>query len=98
MSAALLMAELTCERFAAGVVTDYMEGDLDSVEREIVEMHLAGCEGCRAVLQRMSVVAELLRGLDDDLPEPNAGSPAPRPDAELMERFRAWAREREASA
>jgi predicted anti-sigma-YlaC factor YlaD len=96
MSAALARAELTCEQFAAGVVTDYMEGDLGSAERTLVEMHLAGCEGCSEVLERMRTVAGLLRELDADLPELDGGATTSPPDEALLERFRAWAREQSA--
>ena len=55
--------EVGCEQFAAGLVTDYMEGDLDPVRRRLVTLHLADCARCRALLERMRAVALLLRSI-----------------------------------
>jgi len=40
---------LTC-RYAAGLVMEYLNGELDSNVRMALDSHLGGCEDCRAFL------------------------------------------------
>lgn len=48
-------------------LTAYLDGDLPEAEREELERHLAGCEGCRVVLEEVREVvawAPTYRGLE----------------------------------
>ncbi len=45
------------------MVTDYLEGDLDPVEREAVQAHLRGCGHCAGYVQQVRRMLELTAGL-----------------------------------
>jgi len=50
--------DLTCRELVE-LVTDYLEGALDSTTRRRVDEHLAGCPGCTAYLDEMRVTVEI---------------------------------------
>jgi anti-sigma factor RsiW len=51
------------------VVTDYLEDALSPAEVEVIDRHLAVCEGCRRYLAQMRITIATLGGLgDDDVP------------------------------
>jgi len=70
-------------------VTDYMVGHLDAVAGGLVDIHLARCDGCAGVLERMRAITQVLRELDPPGPAPVT----PR----LMTHFRGWVRKRGAA-
>ena len=43
-------------------VTDYLEGRLTDAERELVEVHLAACDGCTACVSVRVVTEEFVVG------------------------------------
>ena len=43
--------ELRCIEFA-DLVTAYLEGTLDEAQRNRIDAHLAGCQGCRAAVEQ----------------------------------------------
>lgn len=53
------------------MVTDYLEGGLDPVERTAVEEHLANCTHCTGYVQQVRRMLELTAqlGQSDPLPE-----------------------------
>jgi anti-sigma factor RsiW len=40
-------------------MTEYLNGKLDEGQRERIERHLVGCEGCRAALDQFQTVIRL---------------------------------------
>jgi anti-sigma factor RsiW len=52
------MREPTC-REVVEIVTGYIEGTMAPEEREALELHLAGCKGCRAYVEQMRAVIGL---------------------------------------
>ena len=53
------------------MVTDYLEGDLDPVERAAVEQHLASCGHCTGYVQQVRAMLVLTAGLShtDQVPD-----------------------------
>ena len=47
------------------MVTDYLEGDLDPVERAAVEAHLEQCGHCTGYVQQVRRMLELTAGVHD---------------------------------
>ena len=45
------------------MVTDYLEGDLDPVERAAVQAHLAGCGHCTGYVEQVRRMLALTAGL-----------------------------------
>jgi anti-sigma factor RsiW len=43
------------------LVTAYLDGVLPAQERERVDLHLAGCDGCDAYMQQLRATITLLR-------------------------------------
>jgi hypothetical protein len=74
---------LTCEQ-AVAMATDRAEGDLGRPERERLDRHLAGCDGCRAYARQLELTTQTLRRL------PDPGIP-PALDEALMAQFDRWA-------
>lgn len=52
------------------MVTDYLDGDLDPIEREAVEAHLSGCGDCAGYVRQVRRMLELTAGPGrrDDVP------------------------------
>jgi len=68
------------------LVTDYLEGRLSTGERLRFQLHLGLCRHCRAYLKQMKLTVRKLGQL------PAEPMPA-EVKAELLARFRGWARE-----
>ncbi len=53
------------------MVTDYVEGDLDPLERAAVEEHLARCGHCTGYVQQVRAMLALTAGLShaDEVPD-----------------------------
>ena len=75
---------LTCQELVE-LVTDYLEGALDAVDRARFEEHLAMCSGCRAYVEQLRTTLRLTGTLTEA-----ALSPHLRDD--LLGAFRAWRR------
>jgi anti-sigma factor ChrR (cupin superfamily) len=72
----------SCKQIVA-LVTEYLEGSLETSERVAFERHVVLCPPCRGYLAQMRTVIRLAGGLtEDDL------SPAAR--AELVKVFAEW--------
>jgi anti-sigma factor (TIGR02949 family) len=50
--------DLSCVELVDSV-TEYLEGEVDEVQRGRLERHLEGCEGCRAALDQFQTVIRL---------------------------------------
>jgi predicted anti-sigma-YlaC factor YlaD len=75
--------EVTCRQFVE-LVTDYWEGALPSDRVELLEQHLAICEGCRNYLEQMEATVRALPGTV-------TAEPVPRWSEEsLLAAFRDW--------
>ncbi len=75
---------LTC-RDITRLVTDYVEGRLSLGDRVLFQMHLGLCRDCRTYVQQVRLTVGALGQLE-------APAPSPEVEAELLERFRGWAR------
>ncbi len=53
---------MRCKKIRELILTDYIDGELDSGVSEKIESHLASCEGCRKVKEEASGVTASLRG------------------------------------
>ena len=62
--------DVVCQQLVE-MVTDYLEGDLDPVERAAVERHLANCGHCAGYVQQVRTMLALTAGLSrtDDVPD-----------------------------
>ncbi len=71
--------QIFCQQLVE-LVTDYLEGDLDTADRAALEQHLTECGHCAAYVRQVRRLLEL-----------TAGSAEPVPDAlleDLTARFR----------
>jgi anti-sigma factor RsiW len=60
--------DISC-RQVVELITDYLEGELATDDRLIVERHLAECEGCAAYLEQMRETIRITGALrDEDVP------------------------------
>jgi anti-sigma factor RsiW len=55
--------ELRCMEFA-GMVSAYLDGEVDDSQRVRIERHLEGCGGCQAALDQFQTVIRLAGRLD----------------------------------
>jgi predicted anti-sigma-YlaC factor YlaD len=78
--------DITCEELVE-LVTEYLEGALTAASRERIELHLAGCAGCRAHLEQVRVALRVASALP---PERLSDGP----EDELVAAFLSWANER----
>ena len=78
--------EMACQELVE-VITDYLEGSLDPVDRQRFEEHLAACPGCRNYLEQLRTTIRLTGALKAE------AMPAGM-RAELLEAFRDWRRSR----
>jgi anti-sigma factor RsiW len=62
---------LTCKELVE-LVTDYLEGVLDSQDRERFEVHLVTCNGCTAYLQQMRKTIQAVGNLKENSLSPQA--------------------------
>jgi anti-sigma factor RsiW len=64
-----LQADINCQGIVE-IVTDYLEGVLAPDDVDIVDRHLATCDGCRRYLAQMrTTIATLGRLREDDVPD-----------------------------
>jgi predicted anti-sigma-YlaC factor YlaD len=76
--------DLSCREIVE-LVTDYLQGALESTDRRAFELHLAECEGCREYLDQMRKTIRLTGELREE-------SLSPELREELVAAFGAWAR------
>jgi hypothetical protein len=50
-------------------LSEYVDGELDAMERETVEAHLANCEACRTITDGLRQVVRRAGRLEDSLPQ-----------------------------
>lgn len=62
-------APLRCQEMVE-LITDYLEGALDSAMRARFEQHLRGCDGCAAYLQELQVTIRVVGALRDEHLDP----------------------------
>jgi len=75
---------LSCQELVE-LVTDYLEGALDSETLTRFEEHIDGCDGCTAYVEQIRTTVRIVGRLDEEhLPEPAR--------SKLMETFRDWKR------
>jgi anti-sigma factor RsiW len=73
---------LTCAELV-GLVTDYLENNLDAAETQRFEAHISICPPCRGYLAQMrETKAQVGRLTEESLPEPM--------QAHLLDAFRQW--------
>ena len=76
------MNEMACQELVE-VVTEYLEGTLDPVDRQRFEEHLAVCHGCRNYLDQLRTMIRLTGAL-------RADTISPEMRTQLLDAFRAW--------
>lgn len=64
-------APLVCQQLVE-LVSDYLDGGLDDLDRRRVENHLAGCDGCTAYVEQVRELLRLTAGVGPErhLPDP----------------------------
>jgi anti-sigma factor RsiW len=73
---------VTCKEVVE-LMTDYLDGVLSARDRARFEVHMSGCDGCRAYLSELRTARMLMGRV--------AGEPVPEPlKGELMSAFRSW--------
>ncbi len=65
---------------ALASLSDYLDGELGTTERERVDAHLSGCDACRAELEDMRRTLSALRGAKVEA--------APEPSPEFLDNLR----------
>jgi anti-sigma factor RsiW len=75
---------LTCQELVE-LVTEYLEGSLEPVDRDRFEEHVMTCPPCRAHLDQMRRTIDVL----GNLPAESLSDAAER---ELLDAFRGWKR------
>jgi len=73
---------LTCKELVE-LVTDYLEGVLDSQDRERFQVHLTTCDGCTTYLQQMRKTIQTVGNLQENILSPQAKE-------NLLRLFRNW--------
>jgi len=76
--------DLPCQELVE-LVTDYLEGRLSAPEQQRLDMHLAGCRGCRTYLEQMRQTIRALGRLSDESIEAESKE-------RLLSAFRDWKR------
>lgn len=77
-----MAGNFSCQEIAQ-LITDYLDGSLNLVERVRFQIHLGLCFACRNYLRQMKYTIATLRQLPTE--------PVPQHvKEELLERFRAW--------
>ena len=79
------LPEMACQELVE-VITEYLEGTLEAVDRSRFDEHLSTCPGCRNYLEQMRTTIRLTGML-----RPEALSPATREG--LLDAFRGWRRD-----
>jgi anti-sigma factor RsiW len=78
---------LDCQRLV-DLVTDYLEGVLDTSTRLRFHEHLAGCEGCETYLDQMRATLQLLGSIPPQSLDRTAQDRLLRD--RLLQAFRSW--------
>lgn len=73
---------LTCRQLV-DLVTEYLEGGLESRERLRFERHLGTCPACRVHVDQMRTTIALLGSLPQE-------SISPEAERDLLDAFRRW--------
>jgi anti-sigma factor RsiW len=73
---------LTCQEMVE-LVTDYLEGRLDDVQRERFEAHVAECDACTLYIEQMRQTIVALGHIPAETISPEA-------EEELLDAFRTW--------
>jgi anti-sigma factor RsiW len=76
--------DLPCKELVE-LVTDYLEGRMEPLERARFEAHLVACDGCRTYLQQMRQTIRALGHLTEESIEAQA-------KARLLSVFHNWKR------
>jgi anti-sigma factor RsiW len=74
--------ELSCQELVE-LVTDYVEGALDPIERASFEHHIGKCTGCHDYVEQMRMTIELTGRL-------TTADLSPEAEARLLAAFRDW--------
>jgi anti-sigma factor RsiW len=69
------------------LVTDYLEGRLDGVDRERFEAHVAECDACTLYIEQMRMTVTALGHIPPETISPEA-------ERELLQAFRDWRSDR----
>jgi anti-sigma factor RsiW len=77
---------ITCQELVE-LVTDYLDGTLDSDLRSRFEQHLAACPGCNEYLAQMELTIRATGRLTEETLQPAATEA-------LLDAFRTWQRGR----
>jgi anti-sigma factor RsiW len=80
--------DLRCDEIVA-LLGAYIEGALPPAEAARVEGHLAGCDGCTALLDQLRATVTLLNGLGTAPPDAVRDALPDDVRSTLVERFRA---------
>jgi anti-sigma factor RsiW len=76
--------ELSCQELVE-LVTEYLEDALSVADRQRVERHLAGCDGCTAYLEQFRATIRVTGAL-------TLADLTPDAEAELLQAFRGFQR------
>jgi anti-sigma factor RsiW len=74
--------DLACRELVE-LVTEYLEGGLDAVDRARFEAHIRACDYCSAYLEQMRVTLRVVGHIDPDELKPEV-------ERELLDAFRDW--------
>jgi predicted anti-sigma-YlaC factor YlaD len=76
------MEELTCKELVE-LVTEYLEGTLQTADRTRFDAHLKNCSGCTTYVQQMRQTIRLVGKLSEETLDPQTKE-------ELLNVFRQW--------
>lgn len=82
MSRADVHTPMTCRELVE-LVTDYIEGELATSDRERFETHLGECDPCTAYVEQIRIVVDISGRLSEEQLNPEARD-------ELLIAFRSW--------
>jgi predicted anti-sigma-YlaC factor YlaD len=82
------VVDLMC-REVVEVVTEYLDGAMQGVDRVRLEQHLLACPPCTAHFAQVRATLELAAGLRKETPEPE---PTTGTEEDLLTLFRRWSR------
>lgn len=74
--------QLSCQELVE-LVTDYLEGALPEADRDRLEQHIAGCDGCRDYIVQMRTTVTLTS-------EARPAGLTPEAEEALLAAFRDW--------
>ena len=74
--------QLSCQELVE-LVTDYLEGALPEADRDRLEQHIAGCDGCRDYIVQMRTTVTLTS-------EARPAGLTPKAEEALLAVFRDW--------